>query len=67
MLVEGWKGSHGWKGRYQNITIFYFSNFPDEFKEKNMWEVFQRWGRAWEGFILHEETKLEGDSVLCDF
>lgn len=34
-----------------NITSFFFSNFPDDFHEKEILEVFERWGRVLDIFI----------------
>jgi len=30
---------------------FFFTNFPLEYEEKDMWKVFQRWGRVADVFI----------------
>jgi len=32
-------------------TSFFFSNFPPDFIEVDMWKVFQRWGRVSDIFI----------------
>jgi len=34
-----------------NETTFFFSNFPNNFGEYDMWKIFQRWGRLKEVFI----------------
>jgi len=32
-------------------TSFFFTNFPDHFFERDLWKVFQRWGRVLDVFI----------------
>lgn len=39
------------------ITSFYFTHFPDNFGEKELWGVFQRYGRVWEVFIPSKKDK----------
>jgi len=36
------------------VITFFFSNFPDNYSEPNMWEHFQRWERIEEVFISWE-------------
>lgn len=36
---------------HKNGTSFLFSNFAFDFKESNMWKVFQDWGRVSDIFI----------------
>ena len=40
------------------ITTFYFSRFPDGMMEKDMWRIFQKWGKVWEVFIPRTKNKL---------
>ncbi|ESW26204.1 hypothetical protein PHAVU_003G099400, partial [Phaseolus vulgaris] len=39
--------------RYQSIadTSFFFTNFPEHFLERDLWKVFQRWGRFLDVFV----------------
>ena len=41
------------KGRVGSMAdfSFFFTNFPDHFFEKDLWKVFQRWGRVLDVFI----------------
>ncbi|XP_057443861.1 uncharacterized protein LOC130736017 [Lotus japonicus] len=51
---RGRYGANGGYGRVQekgNITSYVFTNFPEEWDEKSMWGVFQRYGRVWAVFI----------------
>jgi len=34
-----------------NVTTFFFSHFPNSYGEREMWGIFQRWGRLAEVFI----------------
>lgn len=33
------------------VTTFFFSHFPNSYGERDMWKIFQRWGRVVEVFI----------------
>ncbi|XP_057432775.1 uncharacterized protein LOC130725575 [Lotus japonicus] len=39
------------KLRDEEITSYFFTNFPNHFNAKNMWEVFSHWGRVQEVVI----------------
>ena len=41
-----------------DITTFYFSRFPEGMMEKDMWRIFQKWGKVWEVFIPRIKNKL---------
>ncbi|XP_057432697.1 uncharacterized protein LOC130725491 [Lotus japonicus] len=66
-ITQGAKGGRatGISGRRRSepqpsggdITSYYFSNFPENFTEKNMWEIFQRYDRVWEVFIAPRRDK----------
>jgi len=32
-------------------TSFFFTNFPPDYFEKDLWKIFQRWGRVLDVFI----------------
>ncbi|KAK8466936.1 hypothetical protein PHAVU_008G195442 [Phaseolus vulgaris] len=32
-------------------TSFFFTNFPEHFMERDLWKVFQRWGRVMDVFV----------------
>ncbi|ESW17972.1 hypothetical protein PHAVU_006G002800, partial [Phaseolus vulgaris] len=32
-------------------TSFFFTNFPEHFRERDLWRVFQRWGRVLDVFV----------------
>jgi len=32
-------------------TSFFFTNFPEHFMERDLWKVFQRWGRVLDVFV----------------
>jgi len=38
-------------GSNKTSVIFFFTNFPMEYEEKDMWKVFQRWVRVVDMFI----------------
>ena len=40
------------------ITTFYFSRFPEGMMEKDLWRIFQKWGKVWEVFIPRTKNKL---------
>ena len=40
------------------VTTFYFSRFPEGMMEKDMWRIFQKWGKVWEVFIPRTKNKL---------
>jgi len=42
------KRGSGWK---KSSINFFFTNFPLEYQEEDMWRVFQRWGRVVDMFI----------------
>ncbi|ESW34547.1 hypothetical protein PHAVU_001G161800 [Phaseolus vulgaris] len=37
----------------QEGTSFFFSNFPFDLKESDLWKIFRRWGRVSDVFISH--------------
>lgn len=39
------------------VTTFYFCRFPTWVKEKDLWQVFHRWGKVWEVFIPKNKNK----------
>ena len=39
------------------VTTFYFCRFPTWVKEKDLWQVFHRWGKVWEVFIPKNRNK----------
>ena len=45
-----------WRDK-EDVTSFYFSRFPDEVNEKDLWQIFQRWGKVWEVFIHKAKNK----------
>ena len=45
-----------WRDRH-DITSFYFSHFPDEVHEKDLWKKFQEWGKVMEVFIPQKRNK----------
>jgi len=46
------------RGRAQsNSTTFFFSNFPDDYGEMDMFKVFQKWARVKEVFISRRPNK----------
>ena len=45
-----------WRDR-PDITSFYFSHFPDYVREKDLWKIFQEWGKVWEVFIPTKRNK----------
>jgi len=38
-------------GSSQDFTTFFFSNFPNDYGEVDMFKVFQRWARVKKVFI----------------
>ncbi|XP_057449044.1 uncharacterized protein LOC130740451 [Lotus japonicus] len=55
---DGWTRVNGGRKKAFNkrvnsneVTSYFFTNFPDDFKAKNMWGVFSYWGRVQEVFI----------------
>lgn len=40
-----------------NVTSYFYTNSPDNFRAKNMWEVFTRWGPIQEVFIPSKRDK----------
>jgi len=38
-------------------ATFFFTNFPNEFQEKDLWRVFKRWGRVIDVFISRKLGK----------
>ena len=47
--------SRGWA--QSNSTTFFFSNFPDDYGEMDMFKVFQKWARVKEVFISRRPNK----------
>ncbi|KAH1198267.1 Sterol 3-beta-glucosyltransferase UGT80A2 [Glycine max] len=39
------------------VTTFYFCRFPTWVKEKDLWQIFHRWGKVWEVFIPKNKNK----------
>src|ERR1044072_7251326 len=35
----------------KGLTTFFFSNVPENYTEKAMWGIFQRWGRVWNVYM----------------
>ena len=46
-----------WRNK-EDVTTFYFSRFPEGITEQDMWQMFQKWGKVWEVFILRTKNKL---------
>ena len=46
-----------WRNK-ADVTTFYFSRFPEGIMEKDMWQIFQKWGKVWEVFIPRTKNKL---------
>lgn len=59
------KGQEGeWQrveGRRRNqkdsIASFFFTHFPENYNERSMWGVFQRWGRVVDIFMPSKRNK----------
>jgi len=49
-----WHGDHG---SSQDFTSFFFSNFPNDYSETDMFKVFQRWARVKEVFVSRRLNK----------
>ena len=45
-----------WRDR-PDVTSFYFSHFPYFVQEKQLWRIFQEWGKVWEVFIPTKRNK----------
>lgn len=45
-----------WRNK-RDITTFYFSRFPEGVKERDLWQIFQKWGKVWEVFIPKTKNK----------
>uniref|UniRef100_K7MMW2 RRM domain-containing protein n=1 Tax=Glycine max TaxID=3847 RepID=K7MMW2_SOYBN len=45
-----------WRNK-EDVTTFYFSRFPEGIKEKDLWQIFQKWGKVWEVFIPKSKNK----------
>lgn len=43
--------------RPRDLTHFYFTNFPENFTEKALWRVFQRYDKVWEVYIAPRRDK----------
>lgn len=41
----------------RDITHYFFSNFPENFSEKHLWTIFQRYENVWEVFIAPKRDK----------
>jgi len=50
-----------------NVTTFFFSHFPVNFGEKDLWKIFQRWGRLKEVFIARKLNKWGNGFGLVRF
>ena len=57
------RSRHQWQDRKvtwrnkEDVTTFYFSRFPEGIKEKDLWQIFQKWGKVWEVFIPKSKNK----------
>lgn len=45
-----------WKDE-TDITSFYFTRFPEDVNEKDLWNIFREWGQVWEIFISKHRNK----------
>lgn len=45
------------EGRGDDATSFFFTEFPDHYGAKDMWSVFQIFGRVFEVFIPNKRDK----------
>jgi len=62
---EGWRNGgnrgrsvrHGDQGAAKDCTTFFFSNFPSDYGELDMFKVFQKWARVKEVFISRRLNK----------
>ena len=52
--AEGKNG--GWKER-NDLTSFFFTNFPEDWDSKAFWRLFQNWGRVWEVYIPEKRDR----------
>ncbi|RZC11981.1 hypothetical protein D0Y65_011972 [Glycine soja] len=41
----------------RRITSFFFSKFPDEYCEENLWKIFSKYGKVWGIFIAKRKDK----------
>lgn len=41
----------------EEVTLYFFTNFPENWRAKNPWEVFNRWGRVQEVFIPDKRNR----------
>lgn len=41
----------------EEVTLYFFTNFPEKWRSKNPWEVFNRWGRVQEVFIPDKRNR----------
>ena len=46
-----------WRDK-EHVTTFYFSRFPEEIRESDLWKLFQKWGRVREVFIPRYRNKV---------
>ncbi|XP_057445071.1 uncharacterized protein LOC130737342 [Lotus japonicus] len=53
-MVEGRR-----RPRKESTATFFFTHFPDNFDERRMWKVFERWGRVVDIYIPRKRTKEE--------
>ncbi|RZC16370.1 Histone acetyltransferase of the MYST family 2 [Glycine soja] len=56
ITFRGKNPSSTWRDR-ADITSFYFSHFPDEVRERDLWKIFQAWGKVWEVFVPKKRNK----------
>ena len=56
ITFRGKNPSTTWRDR-ADITSFYFSHFPDEVRERDLWKIFQAWGKVWEVFVPKKRNK----------
>lgn len=57
---QGLSGSNFYKQLKAETTAFYVTNFPESFHQKDMWAVFNRYGKVREVYIPPRRNK-DGD------
>lgn len=61
---QGWfqKGESSFRGGNKNFlngtTTFFFTNFPEECREQDLWEILFKWGSVREVYIPPKGDKL---------
>ncbi|KAG4994540.1 hypothetical protein JHK86_031367 [Glycine max] len=46
-----------WSRNEGRITTFFFSKFPENYNEEDLWRVFKRWGKVWGIYIANRKDK----------